>query len=429
MNNNPIAIDCHNVSKRYLLGEQDSIFTITEYFATKLKKLISSNPEEIPKDEKNVFWALQDVSFTLEKGQVLGLIGRNGSGKSTLLKILSRITPPTTGHFHYNGTIASILEVGTGFKQELTGLDNIFLAGTTLGLSRKEIQKKLDEIIEFAELHKFIDTPVKRYSSGMYVRLAFAVAAHLEPEILLIDEVLAVGDQKFQKKCLKKMNSVAGEGRTVIFVSHNLMAVTQLCQKALLLEDGNLLMDGDVDEVVRHYQDRNRSKAQMSGQFEYAIDANAKAGIKSIAIHSGDNYNLNFDILEKLAFKICIQVNEDFEDLQIQCRIHCLDGQCIFSSREVDGHNFKFKEQRKDVTKEKGEYVIEGKLPSPFLNTGFYEIIFNLTTISDQVVDSKSDIQIEIHDFNSSFSSCVNSLLAPGNIVHPIDWQATQLSQ
>jgi lipopolysaccharide transport system ATP-binding protein len=198
-------------------------------------------------------WALKDVSFEVRRGEVIGIIGRNGAGKSTLLKILSRITEPTTGQVEIDGRVASLLEVGTGFHPELTGRENIFLNGAILGMTRAEIKKKFDEIVAFAETEKFLDTPVKHYSSGMYVRLAFAIAAHLEPEILLVDEVLAVGDAQFQKKCLGKMGEVSRGGRTVLFVSHNMAAVKSLCKRAVLLRDGVLNLDGSSDRVVGEY--------------------------------------------------------------------------------------------------------------------------------------------------------------------------------
>ena len=209
-------------------------------------------PSSAPPSSED-FWALQDVSFEVKQGEVVGIIGRNGAGKSTLLKILSRITEPTEGRVRIKGRVASLLEVGTGFHPELTGRENIFLNGAILGMTRAEIRKKFDEIVAFAEVEKFLDTPVKRYSSGMYVRLAFAVAAHLEPEILVVDEVLAVGDAEFQKKCLCRMQEVSEQGRTVLFVSHNMGAVMELCSRAVLLQEGRLVLDGVGDKVVTSY--------------------------------------------------------------------------------------------------------------------------------------------------------------------------------
>lgn len=215
----------------------------------------SSNSSRAPAVSRGEdrFWALRDVSFEVKRGEILGIIGRNGAGKSTLLKILSNVTTPTQGQVTYKGRIASLLEVGTGFHPELTGRENIFLNGAILGMGKKEIRRKFEEIVGFAEIDKFIDTPVKRYSSGMYVRLAFGVAAHLEPEILIIDEVLAVGDAAFQKKCLGKMGDVTKEGRTVLFVSHNMQALQSLCLSAILLDQGEIVFVGDPDQVVAKY--------------------------------------------------------------------------------------------------------------------------------------------------------------------------------
>ncbi|MCX8125312.1 MAG: ABC transporter ATP-binding protein, partial [Spirochaetes bacterium] len=207
-------------------------------------------------------WALKDVSFEVKRGETVGIIGRNGAGKSTLLKILSRITEPTTGRVILRGRVASLLEVGTGFHPELTGRENIYLNGAILGMSRAEIKRKFDEIVAFAEIEKFLDTPVKRYSSGMYVRLAFAVAAHLEPEILLVDEVLAVGDAAFQKKCLGKMGEVAKEGRTVLFVSHNMVAIENLCQRGIILDEGKMSFAGAIKNVIRKYISRVQIEAK-----------------------------------------------------------------------------------------------------------------------------------------------------------------------
>jgi lipopolysaccharide transport system ATP-binding protein len=249
-------ITVENLSKRYIIGHQRSKddglrHVIEEAVRAPLKWLRFRREQK--KQQREEFWALKDVSFEVKQGEVLGIIGRNGAGKSTLLKILSRITEPTTGRIQIDGRVASLLEVGTGFHQELTGRENIFLNGAILGMSRIEIKRKFDEIVAFSEIEKFLDTPVKRYSSGMYVRLAFAVAAHLEPEILIVDEVLAVGDGEFQKKCLGKMGQVSREGRTILFVSHNLEAVRKLCTRGVLLQDGRVVLDGSTDSVIARY--------------------------------------------------------------------------------------------------------------------------------------------------------------------------------
>lgn len=250
-----VAIQVENLGKMYRIGGPQARYkrfteSVMDTLAAPLRRLRNIGQ---PVPEAETLWALKDVSFEVKQGEVVGIIGRNGAGKSTLLKILSRITEPTEGEVRLHGRVGSLLEVGTGFHPELTGRENIYLNGTILGMKRAEIDRKFDEIVAFAEIEKFLDTPVKRYSSGMYVRLAFAVAAHLEPEILVVDEVLAVGDVAFQKKCLGKMGEVAQGGRTVLFVSHNMGAVGQLCSKGILLEHGMKRSIGSIDRVVSQY--------------------------------------------------------------------------------------------------------------------------------------------------------------------------------
>jgi len=261
------VIRVENLGKRYKIGKREGYLTLRDTLASAFKSPLrwsrkrNSSPAmshqpsatSLEPSANNYIWALKDVTFEVTQGEVVGIIGRNGAGKTTLLKILSRITEPTEGYAEIKGRIGSLLEVGTGFHPELTGRENIYLNGAILGMKKREIDKKFDEIVAFAEIEKFIDTPVKYYSSGMYVRLAFAVAAHLEPEILLVDEVLAVGDAAFQKKCLGKMGDVAKEGRTVLFVSHNMGAIQKLCPRSILLEEGRLSLNGESTEVIRQY--------------------------------------------------------------------------------------------------------------------------------------------------------------------------------
>lgn len=256
-------IKISNLSKRYRIGAAEKGYktfreAIMEGISTPIRNLtrLRSLTKFKEGDEEDVIWALKDVSFEVNQGEVLGIIGRNGSGKTTLLKILSRITEPTSGSAQLHGRVSSLLEVGTGFHPELTGRDNIFLNGAILGMRKREIEQKFDEIVTFSEIGKFIDTPVKRYSSGMYVRLAFAVAAHLEPEILLVDEVLAVGDIGFQQKCLGKMEDVAKGGRTVLFVSHNMFFIRDLCQSVIWLDSGQVMKRGPTNEIVRDYEEQ-----------------------------------------------------------------------------------------------------------------------------------------------------------------------------
>lgn len=261
-----VAIRVRDLSKQYRIGllRHD---TLRDYLSHGIRNLFSGNRNEAGHREDTI-WALKGVSFDVKEGEVVGVIGRNGSGKSTLLKILSRITEPTTGYVETKSRIGSLLEVGTGFHPELTGRENIYLNGAVLGMKKGEIDRKFDEIVTFSEIEKFLDTPVKRYSSGMYVRLAFAVAAHMEPEILAVDEVLSVGDAAFQKKCLGKMEGIAGEGRTVLFVSHNLAAVDALCNRALVLCEGNLVFSGTQSEAIASYiaslpRDREQDLSQI----------------------------------------------------------------------------------------------------------------------------------------------------------------------
>src|SRR5499427_6935895 len=246
------VIHAEKLSKRYRLGEHERYHALRDVLTRALRSPMSF----LRRAQPETFWALKEVHLEVRHGEVLGLIGRNGAGKTTLLKVLSRITRPTAGWAEIHGRVGSLLEVGTGFHPELTGRENTFLSGAILGMSKAEIEKKFDEIVAFAELEKFIDTPVKHYSSGMYVRLAFAVAAHLEPEILLVDEVLAVGDINFQKKCLGKMGDVARAGRTVILVSHNMAAITSLCSRCAVIEGGQITFDGSAMEAAtRYYSD------------------------------------------------------------------------------------------------------------------------------------------------------------------------------
>lgn len=295
-----MIIEVENLSKLYKLGSIGST-TLRESLnrawyrmigKEELGRRIGEKDLMIPPDhpqagpEPNTFWALKDVSFTVEQGEIVGVIGRNGAGKSTLLKVLTRITEPTSGRAVLRGRVGSLLEVGTGFHPELTGRENIFLNGAILGMRRREIERKFDEIVAFAEVERFIDTPVKRYSSGMYVRLAFAVAAHLDPEILLVDEVLAVGDAAFQTKCLGKMKDVAGEGRTVLFVSHNMAAISQLCGRGILLDGGRISVHGATADAIKAYLVSRDSNAVTPVGLRHDREGDGRARITGLAVNS-----------------------------------------------------------------------------------------------------------------------------------------------
>jgi lipopolysaccharide transport system ATP-binding protein len=318
-----------------------------------------------PKDD--IFWALKDVSLEVRAGEVLGLIGRNGAGKTTLLKILSRITRPTAGWAEITGRVGSLLEVGTGFHPELTGRENTYLSGAILGMSKREITRKFDEIVAFAELEKFIDTPVKHYSSGMYVRLAFAVAAHLEPEVLLVDEVLAVGDASFQKKCLGKMGDISRSGRTVVFVSHNMGAMTQLCSRCLLIEAGEVKMGGPPTDVVAKYLSTDQGK---NGEVHFNVEANPKSplviircwiagrdGIPAGAVGVNDGFQIGVQILARQSMK----------GIDIGFRVHNSVQQSVFTSNLSDSSDGV-------ISLGQGEHAFLIEVPGPFLAPDTYSL-------------------------------------------------------
>lgn len=337
------------------------------------------------------FWALDDISFEAKQGEAIGIIGRNGAGKSTLLKILSRVTSPTRGEVKIKGRVASLLEVGTGFHPELTGRENIFLNGTILGMSKAEINRKFDEIVDFAEVSKFIDTPVKRYSSGMYVRLAFAVAAHLEPEILIIDEVLAVGDAQFQKKCLGKMGSVGKEGRTVLFVSHNMVAVQSLCQSAILLHNGHLIKQGASHDIVSYYLS-NIGEFRASCK-ELAQDPEKRVQIRKIDVLdssgcSTDTVDLNKSMFIEVAYDIKEQLTGLCIGLQVLSEEN---GQCLISLSDPE-----LEISRLD-TREEGYYQARIEIPNNILNTGSYQLRVGATS-QRQIYDVVEDVYFNVVD-------------------------------
>ena len=308
----PPIIKVTDLSKSYIINHEGSerYTALRDVVTNKAKKLFSfpknlSSPKPLNNSTKEEFWALKDLNFEIQQGDRLGIIGRNGAGKSTLLKILSRITEPTKGRIELNGRVASLLEVGTGFHPELTGRENIYLNGAILGMSRAEIKRKFDEIVDFAEVERFLDTPVKRYSSGMYVRLAFAVAAHLEPEILIVDEVLAVGDAQFQKKCLGKMEDVSkNEGRTVLFVSHNMNAISSLCNIGIILNQGKLVANGNINNIISVYNSNNIFNIGSERKLEKGIcDDIVKINLVR-AIDIEGNTKENFLIDEKIGLEI-----------------------------------------------------------------------------------------------------------------------------
>jgi homopolymeric O-antigen transport system ATP-binding protein len=335
-----VAISVKNLGKQYRIGgrrERHDTFTaaLTAALASPFRRLRRIGK---PVPAEQLFWALRNISFELSRGEVLGVIGRNGAGKSTLLKLLSRITEPTEGRMEIHGRLGSLLEVGTGFHPELTGRENIYLNGTILGMRRHEISRKFDEIVAFSGIETFLDTPVKRYSSGMYVRLAFAVAAHLEPEILVVDEVLAVGDVEFQKKCLGKMSEVAGEGRTVLFVSHNMAAVKNLCTQAMLLQDGKIVTRGDVESSVVAYLDLN-SPVQEHGMISETASriGTGEALLRRVTL-TDDAGQITDQVMLGQPFNITtlFEIKNPIEDVFLEVGISTLDGLRVATVQNID---------------------------------------------------------------------------------------------
>lgn len=372
MSSNICAIKVSNLSKKYNIGkEKDSSFrsSLGNFFK-------SSN------SKSDDFWAIKDVNFEIKQGEVVGIIGKNGAGKSTLLKLLSQITRPTTGRIEIEGRVASLLEVGTGFHPELTGRENIYLNGTILGMTKKEVKEKFDEIIDFAGVGKFIDTPVKQYSSGMYVRLAFAVAANLNPEILIIDEVLAVGDAEFQKKCLGKMKDVAGTGRTVIFVSHDLGAMANLCEKAILLENGSIVEIGDVQSVINTYI------SNSNGEDSYINPSDSEdIIIKEVTFENKQEPKSNvFKMNEAINFSMKFNDSLVPQNLELSLTLYDQKGHAIGTSHLniTENTGKKISGRINDSTLMPGTYTLHGVLHVPFQR--YYDKMTN--SIEFEIIDS-----------------------------------------
>lgn len=371
-------IKVKGISKRYQLGHIVSHKNITNPFRRGWQRLMGHpSQEEVTED----FWALKDINFEVKQGEIVGIIGKNGAGKSTLLKILSRITDPTEGRIELNGRVSSLLEIGTGFNPELTGRENIFLNGAILGMSRMEIRSRFEEIVAFAEVEKFLDTPVKRYSSGMYVRLAFAVAAHLEPEILIVDEVLAVGDSSFQKKCLGKMKEVGQEGRTVLFVSHNMGTISRLCPRAILLNQGKVISDGQVHHVIKTYLQEGTGTGALTRWEEIeSAPGDEVARLLSVRVRTeGGETSEYIDIRKPVGIEMEYEVLQAGRMLLPNC--HFFNGEGIYLF--VSGDNFS---EYKNRPKETGRYKSTVWIPGNFLAEGTILVGAALTTPEPQCV-------------------------------------------
>lgn len=411
-----IVIKAENLGKKYTIGHQaengryvalrDVLMQNARSLWRKTKDLVQGKPI-ILGDTLEEVWALEDVSFEIQRGEVVGIIGRNGAGKSTLLKVLSRITEPSAGRVTIQGRVASLLEVGTGFHPELTGRENIYLNGAILGMTRQEIKRKYDEIVAFAEVEKFLDTPVKRYSSGMYVRLAFAVAAHLEPEILLVDEVLAVGDYEFQKKCLGKMGEVAREGRTVLLVSHNMSSIMNLCETAILLNAGKVVTEARAAEVVQHYL---ATACSVGGEVVWHNPAEAPgndfARLHAVRILQEGQNGPTADV--SISKEVLIQITywNLKEGLRVYPGINLRNHMGVFVLGSFNGRSFSLTDDPWwDRPHPIGLFQSICRIPGNFLNDGFYnvEAYLNrgLTTIATGDI-----VSFKVHDTGEMRKFC-----------------------
>jgi lipopolysaccharide transport system ATP-binding protein len=386
-------IHARGLGKRYVLGKTSDRTTLREAIVSGFKAPLRFLSGRMPPAEE--FWALKDVDFDITPGEAVGIIGRNGAGKSTLLKILSRITAPTTGEVHLRGKVASLLEVGTGFHSELSGRENIFLNGAIMGMTRAEVRARFDEIVAFAEVDKFLDTPVKRYSSGMYIRLAFAVAAHLQPEILVVDEVLAVGDASFQRKCLGKMQTVASGGRTVLFVSHNMAAITRLCSRAILLSHGKVVADGPVAKVAGIYAGGTTGESPTEVDFRKRGKLPGSEHVRLLAARLvGDQPgSATMDIRRPFSLECDFEVLTDRYPLHPNFHLYNEESACVFVSS--DGF---MKEAQ--LPRAPGVYRSTVTIPGNFMSEGMFSIDFAISTLDPVIVHvvERGLFSFSVHD-------------------------------
>lgn len=418
-------IEVKNVGKKYRIGSNEPYVTLRDSLGAMTKSPWQWTKSRIRSiregSSKNSFWALQDINFTVEPGEVFGIIGRNGAGKSTLLKILTQITPPTTGEIRLRGRVGSLLEVGTGFHQELSGRENIYLNGAILGMTRREIDRKFDQIVEFADVGKFLDIPVKRYSSGMQVRLAFSVAAHLEPEILIIDEVLAVGDAEFQKKCLGKMEEVTKkDGRTVLFVSHNMGAVRALCTRCVLLEGGRIQSIGAPDKIIGDYIAVNSDVSTIKPGKKHHVRGNGDATITQISLSGFNNQpSTSFLINEKIKLLVDFVVKNNENNLSFWLVFFDNEGSPVMSSFQKDTGI--------SIKTEVGENKIKIELDEPGLIPGRYTLSMGILSHTDPIATEYADWvdSCLIFDVSNEFTNGRRFDKRLGKVDKQAKWQYT----
>jgi lipopolysaccharide transport system ATP-binding protein len=411
------VIKVSGLGKRYRIGAQGHASlrdAIAGAVRAPLRSLQAKNGSG-----KNFIWALRDVSFEVSAGEVVGVIGRNGAGKSTLLKILSRITKPTEGRVALKGRVGSLLEVGTGFHSELTGRENVFLNGAVLGMTRREIERKFDEIVAFAETETFLDTPVKHYSSGMIVRLAFAVAAHLEPEIMIIDEVLAVGDFAFQKKCLGKMNEVAKHGRTVLFVSHDISAVNALCQRVLLLHEGSILKSGPTEEVTRYYLD---SANKLYSPINWVPVNNASGGeiqLNGVAVEQGNKETGVVSCREPFSLKLDYDVKRAVRGSRFFFILRNSKGELVFTTSDYDIPT------PEAIIRQTGHFISKIEVPGGLLKSGSYLGTVGVDVANDRVVFAADDV-LQFDVFEPKDDTQAERHSRVGVIAPLLEWETTR---
>jgi lipopolysaccharide transport system ATP-binding protein len=411
-------VQAKGIGKQYRLGANTGGYE-------SLRETLSSFFRRGGKKSEEEFWALRDVSFDIVPGEAVGIIGRNGAGKSTLLKILARITAPTRGEVVLRGQVASLLEVGTGFHPELSGRENIFLNGAIMGMKAAEIRARFDEIVAFAEVERFLDTPVKRYSSGMYVRLAFAVAAHLTPDVLIVDEVLAVGDAAFQRKCLNRMESVATQGRTVLFVSHNMAAVTRLCRRAILLKAGSIRADDDVHRVVGAYVGGVGGDSPAEADLTENGRPPGSEDVKLLGarILSDGQVSAQIDIRKPIDVEIDFQVLQERLALHPAIHVHNEEAQCVFVSS--DG----FMEDRRRPLPP-GRYRKRCRIPGNFLAEGMFSVDISIGTHSPVIVHAWERGLLAFYVNDPADGSTVRGIYAgplPGVVRPQLDWTLESL--
>ncbi|MFT7613563.1 MAG: lipopolysaccharide transport system ATP-binding protein [Parvicellaceae bacterium] len=418
-----IVLKIENVSKQYRLGQVGTgtlSHDLNRWFSRIRGKgdpylEIGEVNDRASTDGGDYVWALRDVDFEVKKGEVLGIIGKNGAGKSTLLKLLSQVTNPTVGEIKVKGRIASLLEVGTGFHPELTGRENVYLNGAILGMTKAEIASKFDEIVDFSGVAKYLDTPVKRYSSGMKVRLGFAVAAHLEPEILVIDEVLAVGDDEFQKKCLGKMQDVSDSGRTVLFVSHNMNSISKLCTRCILIEDGKNTFDGTASEVIDRYLSSLKEGADQTTFIEFdKVDKDLQ--IRSVEMLNSENLYYNFEDCIDVQFTFDVNALNKSNYYSI-VSVMDLKGNLIYLTADNDIQASQIN------TLSPGRYKYKLSLPSKLLKPGNYILTISLTSKGTGAIDRKDSVMRFVIQDKTSYRSSIDGAYRPAAIVAPVvDW-------